>query len=61
MRYDGVDDETRIRSHVLCNVWFVDWRATQREKRGAGRGRHWELTIWGNNWRALLIILITPG
>ena len=36
--YAGVDDETRIGSHILRDVGLVDWRATEHEERGVGRG-----------------------
>lgn len=59
--HGGVDDETCIRSHVLCDVWLVDWRAAQCEERGVGRDRDWELTAGGNDWRTFLVVLIAPG
>ena len=61
MRYDGVDDETRIGNHVLGDVGLVDWCATKRQESGVGRGWDWELTAWRNDWRSFLVVLITPA
>jgi len=61
VRYGGVNDETRIRNYVLCDVGLVDWRATKRKERGIRRGWDWELAARWNDWRSLLVILITPA
>ena len=61
MRYDGVYDETRTGSHVLCDVGLVNWRATKREERGVRRGWDWELTAWWNDGRSILVVLIAPA
>ena len=61
MRYDGVDDETRIGNHVLGDVGLVDWRATKRQESGVGGGWDLELTAWRSDWRSFLVVLIAPA
>jgi len=60
VRYDSVDDETRTKSHVLCNIGLIDRRTTQREEHGVGCGGDWKLPAWGNDWGFFLVVLIAP-
>ena len=60
MRYDSVDDETRIDSQVLCNVGPVDWCTTEYKEHRVGRGGDRKLSAWGHSWRLLLVVLIAP-
>lgn len=61
MRYEGVDDETRIGGRIFCDIGLVDWRTAEREERGVRRGRDWELTAWRDDRRSLLVVLVTPA